>query len=357
MFKFVTKSELQSQGCYASQWYIRNLLPVSGTTIVYGVPGEGKSTICMEWALSLQNGLPFAGHEPLEGDFPGERINTAWLTFEDGGDQEMASRLSQHDSDLDWPILVAESATDGWADPTSLLLDGSNGVNDNDGFSAESQRRWDELGKGLQAVGVRVLFIDTLSDLAGIDVGPRRVQNCFRLLASLRKQYGVATVLIGHSSSHVKEGRRSTELLGATAWVAKARHTVLVDGNSKSTWARVTKSNRGPTGFNVEMQKVDGGPIKVIGANSQAWYIAAKQKSEQRRDWDKKRTQAATAREAGSEYWTSAQSIGAACGGSKSTGKAIIHAGFFRSVSRGRYEPVDALIDADWETWQSSKSA
>lgn len=357
MYKFVNKSELLGKKGRANQWYVRNLVTASGTTIVYGVPGEGKSTICLEWAFALQNGMPFAGYEPLQGDFPGERINTAWLSFEDDGDEEMATRLSMHDSDLDWPIYIAESTAEGWADPTSLLLDGTNGMDANGFLSADSRRNWDDLGKRLQAAEVKLLFIDTLSELAGTDASARQVQHCFRLLSGLRNRYGVTTVLIGHSSSHAKEGRKSTELMGATAWTAKSRHTVLVGGTTTKTWARVMKSNRGPTGFNVTMAKVDGGPVTVLGVNSQAEFVAESQKSNQKRDWEKKREHASKARDAGPDCWTSVERLGKAAGGSKSIGKAIVTAGYFRQVDRGKYEPVNELIDGNWEAWQASQTA
>lgn len=357
MYKFVNKPDLLSRESRANQWFIKNLLPSSGTTIVYGVPGEGKSTICLEWALALQNGLPFAGYEPLQGDFPGELINTAWLSFEDDGDEEMTSRLSMHDMNLEWPIYIAESTPEGWADPTSLLLDGTNGMDANGGLSAGSQQHWDNLGKRLQVANVKVLFIDTLNELAGTDASARQVQNCFRLLSGLRDRFGVRTVLIGHSSSHAKEGRKSTELMGATAWTAKSRHSVLIDGNTTTTWAKVMKSNRGPTGFNVTMAKVDGGPVTVLRVNSQSEYIAEKQKSNQKRDWEKKREQATKARDAGSDHWTSEEGLGKAAGGSKSIGKAIIASGYFRQVGRGKYEPINELIDADWDSWNASQSS
>jgi hypothetical protein len=227
----------------------------------------------------------------------------------------------------------------------------------NGGLSAGSQQRWDDLGKRLQVANVKVLFIDTLSELAGTDASARQVQNCFRLLSGLRDRFGVKTVLIGHSSSHAKEGRKSTELMGATAWTAKSRHSVLIAGNPTTTWAKVMKSNRGPTGFNVTLAKVDGGPVTVLGVNSQAEFVAENRKSNQKRDWEKKREHATKAREAGPDCWTSVERLGKAAGGSKSIGNAIVTAGYFRQLERGKYEPVNELIDGNWEAWQASQTA
>ncbi len=356
-FYAVTKQDLMSRGVLGTQWFIKNLLPNSGTTIFYGVPGEGKSTIGMECALAVQNGIPFAGFVDLAGDFVGEKLNTAWLSFEDDWEEEARGRLTMHDDELEWPLFISERQADGWGDAISLLLDGTNGDDLAGIFTADSQRRWDDFGKFLQGHGVRLLFVDTLSELAGTDAKAHKVQQIFRLLSRLRSAYGVATVLIGHSSSHKNsQGKRSSELLGATAWIAKARHTVLVDGNTKMTWAKVMKSNRGPTGFNVNMQKVDGGPITVISTNSQSDYVEQSAKSTQKRDWMAKRENAQAVRAAGPTFWVSADSIGKAAGGSKSIGKGLIDGGYFQSVKRGQYEPVDSIIDADWDSWNAEAS-
>lgn len=356
-FYGVTKQDLLSKGAEGTQWFVKYLLPTSGTTIFYGVPGEGKSTIGMECALAVQNGIPFAGFNDLAGDFIGEKVNTAWLSFEDDWEEEARGRLAMHDGELDWPLFISERNSDGWGDAVSLLLDGTNGEDLTGIFTADSQRRWDDFGKFLQTHGVRLLFVDTLSELAGTEAKPHKVQQVFRLLGRLRDIYGVTTVLIGHSSSHKNNmGKKSSELLGATAWIAKARHTILIEGNTKMTWAKVMKSNRGPTGFNVNMQKVDGGPIVVLGTNTQSEYVEKSAKSTQKRDWETKRELAKAVRAAGPGFWVSAESIGQAAGGSKSIGNGLINGGFFRSIKRGEYAPVDSIIDSDWDSWNAEAS-
>ncbi len=213
------------------------------------------------------------------------------------------------------------------------------------GFTAATQHHWDELGSSLKVEGVRVLFIDTLSELAGSDATTRQVQDVFGMLSNWRRKYDITVVMIGHSSSHKDSfGKKKTELLGVTAWVAKARHTVLVSSNTTGTFANVQKSNRGPVGFNVTFNKVDGGPVTVLSTNTHDEYVEERKQSTQKRDWEKKRSQAVRARAAGSAHWGSLEALGTAAGGSKTIGRNLVHAGFFRERAGGGYEPVVAVI-------------
>lgn len=355
-FKLLDKGDFLAMRDEQHQWFIKNLLPVTGTTIVFGAPGEGKSTICLDMALALENGLPFGGDPSLLGDFGREPLRTAWLSFEDGWDYELKERLLQRDLDLRWPLAVAEPTGDMWTDATVLKLDGSQNPNEmTSGFTAATQHHWDELGSSLKAEGVRVLFIDTLSELAGSDATTRQVQDVFGMLSNWRRKYDITVVMIGHSSSHKDSfGKKKTELLGVTAWVAKARHTVLVSSNTTGTFANVQKSNRGPVGFNVTFNKVDGGPVTVLSTNTQDEYVEERKQSTQKRDWEKKRSQAVRARAAGSAHWGSLEALGTAAGGSKTIGRNLVHAGFFRERAGGGYEPVDAVIDGNWEQIQAA---
>jgi hypothetical protein len=343
-YALVTKDELLSLPNNGNQWYVPNLLPESGTTIVYGVPGEGKSTICMEWALALQNGLPFAGSEHFAGEYVGNPINTAWLSFEDDWSWEVRSRLVQHDADVEWPLFVAEPTGGTWTDALSLIL--VNGSNPDSVIGREVKNHWDDLCSQLQEAAVKVLFIDTISELLDSDANPRLVQETFRHFGDMRRKYGVTTVLIGHASSHKSpNGKKKDELLGATAWVAKARHTVLVDGNTKATWAKVMKSNRGPTGYNVTMMKVDGGPVRVLDVTTANEYVERATKKRQNRDWQQLRAYAQKARAAGPEAWRNQTTLGQAAGMSRSVGVRMCNAGLFRRRDNGGWEPVPDLID------------
>ena len=345
-FTFETRETLCAAAETTSQWFVDRLIPVDGTTIFFGVPGDGKSTVCLALAMAIENGLPFGDQEEFIGSFPGEKVPTAWITFEDGGIGEIGSRLRTYDPDLQSPLVL-----DGTLTPE--LVAGT--LKSQEALAAETRIAWNELGQTLHQAEVKVAFIDTLSDWASTDASPHLVQACLQLLSHLRRHFAITAVLIGHASSHAREYRKSQELMGATAWMAKARHAVLVESNRSQTWMRVTKSNRGQVGFNVTMSRVDGGPINITSATSPDEYAAERQKSTQKRSWERRREQAQLARTAGPKAWTSVEALGEAAGGSKTIGKNLVKAGFFRKVGRGTYEPVNELIDGDWQAWEASQ--
>ena len=348
-YRLLGKLDLQAIPAESGRWYIKHLLPVSGVTIIYGAPGDGKTSICLDMALALENGLPFAGCEGLQGDFPGERVGTAWLSFEDSWEQEVRERLEMRDSNLEWPVFIVrhDSEKGHWGDAVDLRLDGIFPSNGPAEIPDDVRDRWNGLGQTLQENGVRVLFIDTLSELMGSDILPRQAQANFNLLSGLRRDYGITIVLIGHSSSHRDQnGKKKNELLGVTAFSGKARHTVLVQSNSSKTWARVDKSNRGPTGHNVTFERIDGGPVVVTETKSQDEFVEQDRKQKQDRDWQKKREQARAVVEAGQEAWRSQETLGRAAGGSRKIGETLVKAGFFKAADGG-YVPDYALIGID----------
>lgn len=340
-FKLISKPELLSRSGRDEEWFIPNLLPVGGTTIVYGAPGWGKSTICLEWALALCNGRSFASSEHFVGEFVGNPIRVAWLSFEDDWEDEATGRLLKHGEDIAWPDFVTEPSKGAWGDAVSLMIS-PNRQGDGSAIPSATRDHWEELCIDLRDAGVQLLFIDTLSELVDSEANPRLIQSCFSMFGRLRKEYGVTFVLIGHASAHKDNGKRKDELMGHTAWTAKARHTVLVDGNTSETFAKVTKSNRGPTGFNVTMRKVDGSPVTVVKVNTAQEYVQDRQKQQQERDWANLRANAEKAAMAGAPAWTSAKSLGEAAGGSASIGRRLFKAGYFVKKGRGQYAP-------DWD--------
>lgn len=49
------------------QWLIDNVIPVNGLTALYGEPGDGKTFIALDMALSVASGLPWQGHPVRKG--------------------------------------------------------------------------------------------------------------------------------------------------------------------------------------------------------------------------------------------------------------------------------------------------
>lgn len=48
------------------KWLIRNILPEMGLSLLFGPPGEGKSFVALDWALSISAGIPWLGEYPVQ---------------------------------------------------------------------------------------------------------------------------------------------------------------------------------------------------------------------------------------------------------------------------------------------------
>src|SRR5687768_8990587 len=48
-------------------WLIDGVLPASGEVMVYGAPGEGKSFLALDWALSVATGKDWQGRRVRAG--------------------------------------------------------------------------------------------------------------------------------------------------------------------------------------------------------------------------------------------------------------------------------------------------
>ena len=73
--------------------------------------------------------------------------------------------------------------------------------------------------------------------------------------------------------------------MGASTWTHSARHVVLVQSNTNVTFARVTKSNWGPTGFNVQFDRVSDGPLTLRSVNTAREYGAKQKRDRTEKDF------------------------------------------------------------------------
>ncbi len=349
-FALMTRTELQA---WADQnehpaWYIPNLIPVDGVTIVYGEGGSGKSRLLLEACLYLEAGRPFLDSDHFRGDYVGTPVKTAWLSFEDAWAHEAAARLSNHPIQVPGPRFITRQSWTREPDIADRLRLSRSREFVKDGIIDENtESNWLLLGEALQLEGVQLLVVDATKGLVGGQVGRQEVaDSVIELFAGLRRRYGVTVVLIAHASAHKKEsGRASDEVMGASTWTHSARHVVLVQSNTTKTFARVHKSNWGPTGFNVQFSRASEAPLELIQVNSQREYVEQQAASRQNRDWDTKREQARMAVAAGPDAWKSFDSLGKAAGGSKKIGQSLVKGKFFLKASDGSgYQPNRELI-------------
>jgi RecA-family ATPase len=331
-------------------WFIPNLIPVDGVTIVYGDGGSGKSRILLEACLYLESGRPFLDSEHFHGDYVCTPVKTAWLSFEDAWAQEASARLADHPIQVDGPLFITRDSWQREPDIADRLRLSRSRDFIRDGIvDQNTESNWLMLGEALQSAGVQVLVVDATKGLVGGQVGRQEVADAvIELFAKLRRRYGVTVVLIAHASAHKKDfGKPSDEVMGASTWTHSARHVVLVQSNTSTTFARVHKSNWGPTGLNVQFERVSEAPLKLVQVTTQRQYVEEQAASRQQRDWETKRSQAQQALAAGPEAWKTQESLGKAAGGSKKIGQVLVKSMFFTKTPDGSgYQPNLELIGA-----------
>lgn len=341
-FILLGKEDLTANLEQGADFWVPHLIPKEGITVIYGPPKVGKSTVCLDLAMGLQNGVPFGGHEAFRLDEePSPTVQTAWVSFEDGGKGEFTERAGRWPKHYQWPHLVQEERNGVRGTPWSLSFNPLlSGTNDH----RVAQAAWGELGAFLhnRAEGEpTVLFVDPLAGLLSVEGKSDEVQSAIKTLSDLRTRHDVHVVLIGHSSEHEDSfGKKKDKIMGPTAWTSGVRHTVFVGGNTSQTWCQVKGSNRGEDGINIQLAKVDGGPVTVTKITSVREYVQEKKASTQQRKWEDTRLQALKAYYAGADAWRTETTIGEAVGGSRSMGRKIILQGFFKKGLDGGYEPV-----------------
>lgn len=329
-------------------WFIPNLVPVDGVTILYGDGGSGKSRLLLEACLYLEAGRAFLDSEHFRGDYVGRPVKTAWLSFEDAWAHEASARLADHPIQVDGPLFIARDSWQREPDIADRLRLSRSRDFIRDGIvDQNTQSNWLMLGEALESAGVQVLVVDATKGLVGGQVGRQEVADAvIELFATLRSRYGVSVVLIAHASAHKKDsGNPADEVMGASTWTHSARHVVLVQSNTTTTFARVHKSNWGPTGFNVQFERVSDAPLKLRQVTDQRHYLEEQAASRQKRDWETKRSQAQRALAAGPEAWKTQESLGLAAGGSKKIGQTLVKSKFFRRIPGANgYQPDLELI-------------
>jgi hypothetical protein len=349
-FTLMTGAQLQAWATAHEHpsWYIPNLIPVDGVTIIYGDGGSGKSRILLEACLYLEAGKPFLDSEHFHSDYVGTPVKPAWLSFEDAWAHEASVRLRHHHIQVEGPLFITGNSWQQEPDIAERLRLSRSREFARDGLIDENtEYNWLLLGQTLQAAGVKVLIVDATKGLVGGHVGRQEVaDSVIELFARLRRRYGVTVVLIAHASAHKKEsGKASDEVMGASTWTHSARHVVLVQSNTTKTFARVHKSNWGETGFNVQFARVSEGPLELLHVNTQRDYVERQVAAKQVRDWDIKREQAKRVLAAGPAAYRTEATIGNAAGGSRKIGQNLITAGFFTKAADGTgYEPNHELI-------------
>ena len=353
-FKIINRIDLQAwaEAHEHPAWYIPNLIPVDGVTIVFGDGGSGKSRILLDACLALESGQPFCGRQEFTSEYT-HRIKTAWLSFEDAWTWEMHRRLKQHPIQVDGPVFITRDHSDNEPDIADRLRLSSSVAFNRDGIiDPQMEANWLDLGETLKEQDVKLLVVDATKGLVGGQVGKQEIaDSVIDLFAKIRRRCGVTTVLIAHSSAHKKDfGKPADEVMGASTWTHSARHVVFVQSNTNVTFARVTKSNWGPTGCNVQFDRVSDGPLTFRSVNTAREY-AEQQSRKRTQEQFTKRTEQVKALISSAEHdpgvWKTQRSMANALGVSTSEINHMVKGGWVtKPKGASGYSPD--LTKLDW---------
>ena len=202
-------------------WY--PYIPYGKITIIQGDPGEGKTTLVLNFAALLTRGekLP-------ESDTAAEPINVLYQSAEDGLADTIKPRLMAANADASRVMVI---------DETNIELS----MTDHHLEAAISQ------------TGAKLVILDPLQAYLGAKVDMHRaneVRPIFKHLATVAEKYGCAIVLIAHmnKSAGMKAAYR---MLGSVDITAAARSVLIVGRINNNPTVRVmvhSKSSLAPEG-------------------------------------------------------------------------------------------------------------
>ncbi len=132
--------------------------------------------------------------------------------------------------------------------------------------------------------------------------------------------------------------------------IHSARHVVFVQSNTNVTFARVTKSNWGPTGCNVQFDRVSDGPLTFRSVNTAREY-AEQQSRKRTQEQFTKRTEQVKALISSAEHdpgvWKTQRSMANALGVSTSEINHMVKGGWVtKPKGASGYSPD--LTKLDW---------
>ncbi|WP_181700541.1 AAA family ATPase [Chthonobacter albigriseus] len=217
-------------------WHIRDLLPATGLSVIYGPPGSGKSFLALHAVLCLASGMMFAGKRSRP-------AGVVYIAAEAGeGFKRRVVAARDELGITDAPFALVSAAPDlGTADKdiASLITD------------VRTQAKTLGWSPG-------VVVIDTLArTIPGLDENSSRemgifVANCDKLARAL----GCTVIAVHHSGKNVDSGMRGSSALHGAA---DAEWCISVDAGVRTV--RLVKSKEGADNlsFSFDLKTVEVG--------------------------------------------------------------------------------------------------
>jgi len=211
-----------------TKWLWYPYIPFGKITVIQGDPGEGKTTLILNIAARLTQGIIPQSQERCE------PMNVIYQTAEDGLSDTVKPRLLSAGADCSRVIVINESERN----------------------ISMSDRR---LEAAIAHTHAKLVILDPLQAYLGAEVDMHRaneIRPIMAHLAGIAERYGCAIVLIGHMNKAM--GMKSTYRgLGSIDITAAARSVLIVARDRENPRIRViahTKSSLAPEGKTVAFE-------------------------------------------------------------------------------------------------------
>jgi hypothetical protein len=238
------------------RWFVRDRVPLGAVTLLAGEPGQGKSTLAIDWVARASRGQ-------LEGDLHGQSIDVALVTAEDAIAEVVCPRLEAAGADLERVRIVSvvqDGVTGGLVLPDDI----------------------DQLGTVLGTELVQAVVIDPIVAHLSGELNSHRDQDVRRALAPLARlaeTYDLAVIAI----CHLNKGEAASALAkvaGSVGFVGAARSVLILapDPDDEDGPTRIlahAKCNYGPLApsqrLRVEGREITDDDGVAISTSGIAW--------------------------------------------------------------------------------------